>query len=210
MSNWWYQLPAGSVLVGGACVATSEHAAPAGRDPARRRALSFSVVTGIDYVRLDRDRAEVHGGYRRRPGAGHVAPAAVPARQDQRFHRKPDHAWGYYTVAKDTSAPLVFAVERSLPDHYREFPPRALIPPALDRFAEQNGTPAQACKILRQRSGDAACTAAWRERWDAFWRDAEPRFGHVLTWAIPAEARSIIPLGYHRVFAAGDLEIYSR
>ena len=53
------------------------------------------------------------------------------------------HAWGYYTVAKNTSAPLVFAVERCYPITYRDFPPRALIPPALDRFAEATGTPGE-------------------------------------------------------------------
>ena len=74
------------------------------------------------------------------------------------------HAWGYYTVAKNTSAPLVFAVERSYPITYRDFPPRALIPPALDRFAELGGTPANVCSLSRAvRLDDADCTAAWRQ-----------------------------------------------
>jgi len=120
------------------------------------------------------------------------------------------HAWGYYTLAKDTSAPLVFAVERSYPITYREFPPRALIPPALDQFAERNGTAAQVCQRLRQAPDDAACAAAWRALWAGFWREAEPRFSHLLTWAIPAEARPMIPAVYQRVFAAGELEIYAR
>ena len=103
------------------------------------------------------------------------------------------HAWGYYTVAKNTSAPLVFAVERSYPITYRDFPPRALIPPALDRFAEATGTPGEVCKMLRQLPADAACTAVWRDLWSGFWREAEPRFSHVLTWAIPPEARADDP-----------------
>ena len=69
------------------------------------------------------------------------------------------HAWGYYTVAKDTSAPLVFAVERSYPITYREFPPRALIPPALDRFAEATRHARRRCASCSARSpSDAACT----------------------------------------------------
>jgi hypothetical protein len=104
----------------------------------------------------------------------------------------------------------VFAVERSYPITYREFPPRALIPPALDRFAKQHATPAQVCKLLDRWPPDAACAAAWRAIWDGFWREAEPRFSHVLTWAIPPQARSIIPPTYRRVFAAGELEIYAR
>jgi len=120
------------------------------------------------------------------------------------------HAWGYYTVEKNTSAPLVFAVERSYPISYREFPPPALIPPALDRFAERYATPAQVCKALRKFPIDSVCTAAWRELWNGFWQQAEPRFSHLLTWAIPPEARPMIPERYHRIFAAGELEIYVR
>jgi hypothetical protein len=120
------------------------------------------------------------------------------------------HAWGYYTVLKGTSAPLVFAVERSYPITYRDFPPPALIPPFLDRFAEEFGTPAQLCRRLGQFPIDAACAASWRDLWIAFWAEAEPRFSHLLTWAIPPEARPMIPARYHRVFAADDLEIYSR
>jgi hypothetical protein len=46
--------------------------------------------------------------------------------------------------------------------------------------------------------------------WDGFWQDVEPRYSHLLTWAIPDEARPLIPPAYHRTFAAGDLEIYAR
>jgi len=144
------------------------------------------------------------------PERATLLPLLFKHRKTSDFNASLTHAWGYYTVAKSTSAPLVFAVERSYPITYREFPPRALIPPALDRFAEKFGTPAQVCKLLRQFPIDAACTAAWRDVWSAFWQQAEPRFSHVLTWAIPPEARPIIPARYHRVFAAGDLEIYAR
>jgi hypothetical protein len=173
-------------------------------------ALSFSAVTGVDYLRLDRDRAEFTAGIDAVPERATLLPLLFEHRKTSDFTASLTHAWGYYTVAKSTSAPLVFGVERSYPITYRDFPPRALIPPALDRFAEKFGTPAQVCKLLRQFPIDAACFAAWREVWSAFWRQAEPRFSHVLTWAIPPEARPIIPGRYQRVFAAGDLEIYAR
>jgi len=105
-------------------------------------------------------------------------------------------------------------VERSYPITYREFPPRALIPPALDSFAERSATPAQFCRRVRPRppsfDNDASCAAAWRDRWRAFWREAEPRFSHVLTWAMPPEASAVIPAGYRRIFAAGALQIFAR
>jgi hypothetical protein len=173
-------------------------------------ALAFSVVTGVDYVRLDRDRAAFTAGIDAVPARATLLPLMFKRSKTSDFTASLTHAWGYYTVAKDTSAPLVFGVERSYPITYREFPPRALIPPALDRFADIAATPARVCKQLRQFPIDAACVAAWRDLWSAFWQEAEPRFSHVLTWAMPPEARPIISPRYRRVFAAGDLEIYAR
>jgi hypothetical protein len=173
-------------------------------------AVLFSVVTGVDYARLDRDRATFTSGIDAVPQRATLLPLLFQHRKTSLFTASLTHAWGFYTVAKDTSAPLVFAVERSYPITYRDFPPRALIPPALDNFAESCGTPAKVCELLHQRPSDAACTSNWRDLWRDFWREAEPRFTHVLTWAIPAEVRPLIPARYHRVFATGELEIYAR
>jgi hypothetical protein len=125
------------------------------------------------------------------------------------------HAWAYYVLAKDTTAPLVFAVERSYPITYRTFPPPNLIPPELDEFAEKHGTAAQECRRARPKqasagAGDADCAREWRRQWAQFWQDAEPRFTHVLTWAMPPEARPLLPARYRLAFSRGDLEIYER
>jgi hypothetical protein len=173
-------------------------------------ALSFSAATGIDYVRLDRDRAELTAGIDAVPERATLLPLLFKHKKTSTHTASLTHAWAYYTVAKSTSAPLVFGVERSYPITYREFPPAPLIPPALDRTAELCGTPAQACKHFGQFAVDAACTDIWRDFWSAFWHEAEPRFSHLLTWAMPPEARPMIPPRYRRVFAAGDLEIYAR
>jgi len=173
-------------------------------------AISFSAAQGIDYVRLDRDRAEFTAGIEAVPAGATLLPLLFKHGKTSYFTASLSHAWGYYTVAKDTSAPLVFGVERSYPITYRDFPPRKLIPPAFDIFAVRYGTPAGVCKALGQAPVDAACTAAWRELWAGFWQEATPRFTHLLTWAMPPEARPMIPQVYHRVFAAGELEIYAR
>ena len=173
-------------------------------------ALSFSAAQGVDYVRLDRDRAEFTAGIEAVPEGATLLPLLFKHGKTSYFTASLSHAWGYYTVAKDTSAPLVFGVERSYPITYRDFPPRKLIPPAFDQFAFRYGTPAGVCKALSQAPVDAACTAAWRELWAGFWQEATPRFSHLLTWAMPPEARPMIPAVYHRVFAQGELEIYAR
>jgi hypothetical protein len=173
-------------------------------------ALAFSVVTGIDYRRLDGDRAAFTAGLGAVPERATLLPLMFRQERTSDFTASLAHAWGFYAIAKNTSAPLVFAAERSYPITYREFPPRALIAPALDRLAELAGTPAQVCGKLGQPPDEAGCVGAWRALWRGFWRQAEPRFSHVLTWGMPPEARGMVPECYKPVFREGDLEIFER
>lgn len=173
-------------------------------------ALVFSAALGVDYARLDRDRAAFTAGIDAVPEHATLLPLMFKRSKTSTFTASLTHAWGYYTVAKDASGPLVFGVERTYPITYRDFPPGKLIPPALDRFAERNGTPADVCKRLGSTPTDPACRAAWQDLWSGFWREAEPRFSHLLTWAMPTDARALIPPRYHRVFSAAELEIYAR
>jgi len=173
-------------------------------------ALTFSATLGADYLRLDRDRAAFTAGIQAVPERATLLPLLFQHGEPGGFTASLTHAWAYYTVAKNTSAPLVFGVDRSHPINYRQFPPGQLIPPTLDRFATRFATPALTCKALKQDPTEEACPAIWHELWDNFWREAEPRFTHLLVWAMPTEARSLIPAPYHSIFAAGKLEIYAR
>jgi hypothetical protein len=175
-------------------------------------AVWFSVALGVDYVRLDRDRAAFAAGTAAVPMQATLLPLVFKQKRTSDFTASLTHAWADYVIARNTSAPLVFAVERSYPITYRDFPPAAVIAPALDQFAEKRGTAAQVCKLYRpdRPDVDAECTQKWRREWADFWREAQPRFSHVLTWAMPDDARPIIPSAYQRVFVAGDLEIYER
>lgn len=173
-------------------------------------ALSFSLVLGIDYVRVARDSAELTAGVVAVPRGATLMPLLFKRKKTADFVASLAHAWGPYTTERDAMVPLVFAVERSYPITWTKFPSRKTIPPTFDQFAEKYATPAQTCKALGQPAVDEYCTAAWRTVWDGFWKEAQPHFSHLLTWAIPPETRSLIPAAYHRTFAAGDLEIYAR
>ena len=212
ISNWWYL---NARLVPFVWVALAVRMPP--RVPRWLTAalvgaaLWFSVVLGVDYVRLDRDRAELTAGIAAVPEHATLLPLLFSHRKTSDFTASLTHAWAYYVMAKQTSAPLVFAVERSYPITYRVFPPAALIPPALDGFAERHATPAAACASRDDLGRSPAdCAAAWQLAWSQLWRLAEPRFTHVLTWAMPPEARAILPPSYHLAFSAGDLAIYAR
>jgi hypothetical protein len=213
ISNWWYlNCRLVPFLWAGALVRLPE------RQPRRVAfllgacALWFSGALGMDYLRLDRDRTAFDAGIAVVPRRATLLPLLFKHSATSDFTASLTHAWADYVIAKDTSAPLVFAVERSYPITYRDFPPAALIPPALDRLAEKYGTPAQVCRMRRPAAAqvDEACAAEWRQQWGEFWRQAEPRFSHVLTWAMPAEARPMLPPGYRLVLGSGLLEVYER
>lgn len=172
-------------------------------------AVWFSVALAIDYVRLDRDRAAFAAGMDAVAPRAALLPLLFQHQRASTFTASLTHAWAYYVLAKDTTAPLVFAVERSYPITYRTFPPAALIPPALDEFAEKHATAAKTCGIAPARV-DKDCLSSWRGQWSQFWQLAEPRFTHVLTWAMPQDAASLVPTSYRRTFRRGQLEVFER
>ncbi|HEX7599710.1 MAG TPA: hypothetical protein VF518_15945, partial [Polyangia bacterium] len=213
ISNWWYlNCRLVPFLWVGAIARLPDHLPKTVRTVLALCALWFSVTLGIDTLRLDRDRAAFAAGIDAVPMQATLLPLLFKQRKTSDFTASLTHAWADYVIAKNTSAPLVFAVERSYPITYREFPPAALIPPALDEMAEKRGTPAQVCKRLRPQRPqvDRACLDEWRREWATFWQQAEPRFSHLLTWAMPDEARPMIPSSYHLIFAADALEIFER
>jgi hypothetical protein len=75
-----------------------------------------------------------------------------------------------------------------------------------------HGTPERHCQAdpIAAAEGEAGCKASWRALWGTFWSQAEPRFTHILTWAMPPAFREMIPASYQRAFLAGDLEIFAR
>jgi hypothetical protein len=213
ISNWWYlNCRLVPFLWAGAIVRLPVELPKATRTVLALCALWFSVTLGIDYLRLDRDRAAFAAGTDAVPMQATLLPLLFKHNKTSDFTASLTHAWADYVIARNTTAPLVFAVERSYPITYREFPPAALVPPLLDELAEKHGTPAQVCKLIRpaRPQVDEACLEQWRREWATFWQQAEPRFSHLLTWAMPAEARPMIPSSYHRIFVADELEIYQR
>jgi len=207
-SNWWYL---DSRLVPFLWLAAAVRAPaqlPRGWAPVLAAcAVASSLALGVDYVRLDRDRAELAAGVVAVPDGATLLPLLFEHRRTSDFTASLTHAWADYVLERRTSAPLVFAVERSYALTYRDFPPAALIPPALDRFAELHATPATGCPA---GSLPTDCDTRWRLAWAQLWAQAEPRFSHVLAWAMPPEAHAMLPARYHRVFAAGALEIFAR
>ena len=112
-------------------------------------ALAYGGGLWADYTRLEQERRQFTSAIRAVPEHAALLPLVFDAHGSATFTEPLKHAWGYYVLARATSAPLLFAVERSYPLTYRTWPPPELIPPALDEFAGRNESPAHICADSR-------------------------------------------------------------
>jgi hypothetical protein len=174
-------------------------------------AVLETAAMSVDYVRLERDRREFTAGIASVPRGARLLPLLFRSKSTSENSRNLLHAWGFYVVEKDTSAPLLFAHSRSFPVMYREPPPDRWNHLVLEGFAPGMQSAAGMCGFLHQnnlRPDD--CETEYRERWSEFWKDATPRFDHVLLWEATPEARANVPAAYVPVFEQGKLVVLER
>lgn len=174
-------------------------------------AVAYSVGMGCDYVRLERDWGRFTAGMGAVPEGSRLLPLVFRAKGVSENTRSLLHAWGFYVVEKQTSAPLLFAHSRSFPLMYREPPPPQFNHLVLESFAPNMASPEWSCGVLR--SGGIAvddCEGNWRGLWADFWRKAAPLFDHVLLWRAPADVLALVPPSYRVSFQRDELVILER
>ena len=174
-------------------------------------AVLYSAGMGVDYVRLDRDRAKFTAGIQAVPQGAKLLPLLFKRQITSENTRSLLHAWGFYVTEKETSAPLLFAHSSSFPVMYRDPPAARFNHLVLESFAPTMSSPHWMCDILRS-AGIVVddCDAEWRSRWSEFWKDAMPRYDHLLLWDAPAEVQAIVPPAYRVIFREDRLLIYER
>jgi hypothetical protein len=172
----------------------------------------YFVSLGIDYVRLDRDRAKFTAGMAAVPEGSRLLPLVFTRKLTSENTRSLLHAWGFYVMEKQTSAPLLFAHSQSFPVMYREPPPAARFNHlVLEGFAPSMRSKSWVCDVLRSGGVvESDCQGAWEKLWREFWDDATPRFDHVLMWDPSDEARAQIPPRFKETFHEDRLYIYER
>jgi hypothetical protein len=173
-------------------------------------AVLYSAGMGIDYVRLDRDRAAFTAGMNAVPKGAHLLPLLFRHQLTSENTRNLLHAWGYYAAEKETDAPLLFAHSRSFPIMYREPPPMRFNHLVLEGFAQVMGSPVWICNTLRNGGVVVDCDKVWRDAWADFWAEALPRYDHVLLWEPTPEALALVPPAYKVVFHQDRLTILAR
>ncbi len=171
----------------------------------------YFVSMGVDYVRLDRDRAKFTAGMAAVPEGARLLPLIFTRKLTSENTRSLLHAWGFYVMEKQTSAPLLFAHSQSFPVMYREPPPPRFNHLVLEGFAPSMRSKNWVCDVLRSGGvAESDCQGAWENLWKEFWDDATPRFDHVLMWDPSDEARALIPSQYRETFHEDRLYIYER
>jgi hypothetical protein len=173
-------------------------------------AALYSAGMGIDYVRLDRDRALFTAGIPAVPEGAHLLPLLFRSRLTSENTWSLLHAWAFYAIEKQTDVPLLFAHSRSFPVMYREPPPSRWNHLVLEGFASRMRTPEWMCTTLREGGIVVDCDALYRQAWGDFWRDALPRYDHVLLWEPTPEALARVPKEYAVTFQKGRLTILER
>jgi hypothetical protein len=174
-------------------------------------AVLYSGAMGIDYVRLDRDRARFTAGMAAVPEGARLLPLLFRRQETSENTRSLQHAWGFYVMEKHTSAPLLFAHSRSFPLTYSAPPPVRFNHLVLESFAPNMTSASWMCDQLR--NGGVVvddCQAEYQTRWTEFWREATPLYDHVLTWDASPEALAQMPPEYRPTFREDKLVIWER
>ena len=127
-------------------------------------ALAASVGLGIDYVRLDRERARFTAGISRRARGGEPSAARLPQQGHEREHAKPASCMGRTTSSRSKRAlhcsSRIRGASPSCTASRRDTQFNHLV---LESFAPSMGTPDWMCGLLR--SGGVAledCEGEWR------------------------------------------------
>jgi len=170
--------------------------------------VAYAAGLALDYRRLEEDRRAFCAAIPRVAHRARLLPLVFELHGSSPFTEAMRHQWGHYVLARETSAPLLFAVERSYPLTYVRWPPPELIPPAIDELATVAGSPRAVCSRLHRPLDDPQCSRLWEERWRRFWAVGEPAFDHLLTWREPAGFAALVPPSFRRVLVEGPLVLY--
>ena len=174
-------------------------------------AIPYTIGMGVDFVRLDQDRAKFTAGIPSVPTGARLLPLIFTSKATSENTRSLLHAWGFYVMERQTSAPLLFAHSRSFPVMYREPPPPRFNHLVLESFAPRMGNARWTCDTLRDGGVFTDdCEGAWRGHWAEFWAAALPAYDHVLLWDPTPEAKKLVPPEYRVKYEQDRLTIYER
>ena len=175
-------------------------------------AVAYSIGLGVEYSKLEAERVEFMAGLDSVPEGSRLLPMLFTRKSVSENTQNLLHDWGYYVIAKDTSAPLLFAHSRAFPVMYREPPPARFNHLVLESLPPHLRSKRPFCERSRENAQLVRddCDREYDETFREFWDDARPLFDHVLVWDPSPDVLRDIPSYYQLTFQRGRLSIYAR
>lgn len=171
--------------------------------------LAYASGMGFDYIRLDRAWNRFARGTSVVPEGARLLPLTFEYKETSINTRNMQHAWGLYAIERSLHVPLVFAHSRSFPITLRTPPPPAFHQLRLEAFPRTMRGPKQLCMALGVGMElDPSCDDLYARRWRDFWDAAIPEYPWVLAYAMPDDARRLVPADYELAYREGLVEIY--
>lgn len=175
-------------------------------------AALYSAGLGWEYRRLDQDRREFMAAVDAVPQGSRLLPLLFTRKVTSEHTQSLLHAWGYYVMAKDTSAPLLFAHSRAFPVMYRTPPEPRFNHLVLESFPPHMRSVHSFCDRTRENSQlvHDDCVGEYDALFREFWTAARPHFDHVLMWDPTEAVLRDVPPYYVPSFHEGKLWLFAR
>jgi hypothetical protein len=173
--------------------------------------LLWSVGMGVDLRNAAREQQVFWSGIVAVPEHAKLLTLNMAPRLYSRNTWSLRHAAGMYVVEKRTTAQDVWADSPSMPLLHAAAPAPIEDSVKLWRFLNAAATSSTWCRALEDRGAfTPACKELWRGEWAALWKQAEPRFTHVVLWGASDEVLALVPSRYHLVLQNAPLRVYAR
>ena len=171
----------------------------------------WSIGMGVDLRNASREQHVFWSGIEAVPKYAKLLTLNMAPRLYTRNTWSLRHASGLYTVEKLTTAQDVWADSPSMPLFRVRAPEPIQDSVKLRHFLNAAVTSSSWCHALADRGAfTTTCTELWRGEWAELWKQAEPRFTHVVLWGASDEVIALVPSRYQLTFENAALRVYAR
>jgi hypothetical protein len=174
--------------------------------------VAGTVGNGLALVRMDRDVAEFRSGLPFVERGARLLPLLFSVKSPGDNIEPVLHAWGHYTLERQTSADLLWASRSVDAVQYRTLPPTRFHHDVIQNLPRAMASAERWCETLLREASTVPedCAGAWTEAWNSYLTSAEKRYTHVLLWDAPAPALALVAQHFPVVHRQGRLVIGRR
>jgi hypothetical protein len=174
--------------------------------------IAGSAGNGLALLRMDADVAEFCSGIPYVERDARLLPLLFSVESPSDNIEPILHAWGHYTIERETSADLLWASRNVDAVQYRTLPPPRFHHDVIQNMPRRMRSAEEWCGTLLREASTIPenCTLAWTEAWQSYLTSATKRYTHVLVWDAPQPALALIAQYFPMVHQQGRLVIGRR